>query len=380
MKARILKIQERHLQTPGVLASLADFTCTEGDQVDPRVVIDNPDVSLYCFDDASKQAIFAQLPSGTDLTKAAFVYLAQGEQAERLIAVPYDAFLGLAAELPKVENLIPIYTTGRSGSTLISHILNELDTVISLSEPDVASQFAHLRGKDRSRDVELAKLLDSTLRFLFKPNGYKNRSATTYALKFRSEGVQVMDLYASTFPKAKGLFSYRDAVGCVASFYRLFIKYGVPEREPLSEWTGFFLQQCAKDAADLRFYLGEGNEDIPLAKALALWWLFSMEAYLTQYERGVRALIVRYDDLNTHREETLRAVFTYCGLPASGVEKALRAFERDAQAGTGLARAYPKQGNALRLSDQQVADVYEVLERHPVINTPDFVLPGTLSV
>lgn len=46
----------------------------------------------------------------------------------------------------------------------------------------------------------------------------------------------------------------------------------------------------------------------------------------------------------------------------------------------GLARADPKQGNTLRLTDQQVADIHEVLQRHPVINTPDFVLPGTLTV
>lgn len=336
MTARILTIKERHLQTPGQLASLADFSCIDGDEVDPRVVLDNPNLSLYCFDDATRQAIFVELPSGVDLTKSPFVYMTQGEEAERLIAVSYDTFLRLAAELPKVENLIPIYITGRSGSTLISHIFNELDTVMSLSEPDVASQFAHLRATDGSRNVELSRLLDSALRFLFKLNGYK--SATTYALKFRSEGVQVMDLYQATFPQAKNLFSYRDAVGFVSSFYRLFTSFGVPEREPLSEWTAFFMQQCGKNEDDLRFYLGRGNDDIPLAKALALWWLFSMEAYLTQHERGVRALAVRYDDLNMHREEALQGIFAYCGLPVASVKGALKAFERDAQAGTVLAR------------------------------------------
>lgn len=378
MTARILTIKERHLQTPGQLASLADFSCVDGDEVDPKVVLDNPNLSLYCFDDATRQAIFVELPSGVDLTKSPFVYKTQGEEAVCLIAVPYDTFLQLAADLPKVENLIPIYITGRSGSTLISHIFNELDTVMSLSEPDAASQFAHLRDTDRSRDVELSRLLDSALRFLFKPNGYK--SATTYALKFRSEGVQVMDLYQATFPQAKNLFSYRDAVGVVSSFYRLFTGFGVPEREPLSEWTGFFLQQCGKDADDLRFYLGRGDDDIPLAKALALWWLYSMEAYLTQHERGVRALAVRYEDLNMRREETLRGVFAYCGLPVSSVKGALRAFERDAQAGTVLAREDAKRGNALRLSEQQVADIHDVLQRHPIIKLPDYMLPGTLTV
>ena len=76
----------------------------------------------------------------------------------------------------------------------------------------------------------------------------------------------------------------------------------------------------------------------------------------------------------------MRGIFAYCGLPVSDVKGALRAFERDAQAGTVLSRENAKQGNALRLSDQQVADVHDVLQRHPVIKTPDYMLPGTLTV
>jgi len=66
--------------------------------------------------------------------------------------------------------------------------------------------------------------------------------------------------------------------------------------------------------------------------------------------------------------------------PVSNVRQALGAFEWDAHARTPLTRADPERGNTLRLSDQQVADIHEVLQRHPIINTPDFVLPGTLSV
>lgn len=374
MTARSLTIKQRHLQTPGQLASLADFSCVEGEGVDPRIVLESPDISLYCFDDATKRVIFVELPPGVDLTKSPFVYMTQGERAERLITLSYGAFMQLAAELPKVDDLILIYITGRSGSTLLSHVFNELDTIVSLSEPDAASQFAHLREADGSRDAELCNLIDSTVRFLFKPNPHKH--ASTYVLKFRSEAVQVMDLYQATFPQAKNLFSYRDALGWTASFYRLFKGLGVPEHEPLSEWLTFFKQMCKKEAGDLQTYLGEDDEDIPLTKALALWWLFQMEAYLTQCERGIPVLVVGYDDLNAHRERVLSGIFTYCGLPLVGVKKALRAFERDAQAGTPLAREDAARGNALRLSDKQVADIYDVLKRHPVVKTPDFKPPG----
>lgn len=216
MSARVLAIKQRYLRTAtGEIASLADFTYVEGDEVDPEVVVENPDLSLYCLDDAGKRAILVKLSPGVDLTQVPFVYQAQGERAERLVAVAYDDFRQL---------------------------------------------------------------------------------------------------------------------------------------------------------------------DVPLLKVVALWWLFHMEACLAQYERGVRALAVRYDDLNGHREAVVRKIFAYCGLPVSNVARALKAFEKDAQAGTPLARENATKGNALKLSNQQLADVYNVLARHPVINTPNFVLPGTLSV
>lgn len=378
MSARVLTINERHLRTPGNLASLADFTCTEGEEVNPKVVVEDLDMSLYCLDDETRRAIFVKLPPGVDLTKAPFVYLTQGERAEYLVAIPYDAFKQLAVGLPETENLVSIYGTGRSGSTLISHAFNASGAVVSLSEPDVATQFTLLREPDGSRDAELSGLIDSAVRFLFRPNPYNQ--ATTCALKFRGLAVRAMDLYGLALPRARSLLLYREAVGWVTSMYRLFKESGASEREPLTERIGFFEQLYKKDADDLKVYLGEGDEDVPLVKSLALWWLFLMEDCLTQYERGVRALAVRYDDLNTHREAVLNQIFAYCDLPVSGVERALAAFDRDAQVGTGLARADPKQGNALRLTDLQLADIYDVLERHPVINTPDFRLPETLEV
>jgi hypothetical protein len=139
-------------------------------------------------------------------------------------------FRQLAHQLPEVKHLIMSYMTGRSGSTLLSHLFNELDTVLSFSEPDVATQFVRLRSDDLSRDGELQDLLDCTVRFLFKPTATK--TPTTYALKLKNEGTQLMDLYHAAFPQARNLFLYRDAIGFVHSFYRLFKRWQVPEVLP----------------------------------------------------------------------------------------------------------------------------------------------------
>jgi hypothetical protein len=166
MTVQYLTIEAKHRQMPGLLASLADFSCTPSNAIDPELVRTNPNISLYCLDDATQRAIFVELPPTVDLATAPFVYLTQYEAAQRLIAVPYETFRQIAHALPEVQHLILTYITGRSGSTLLSHVFNALDAVRSFAEPDVATQFVHLRRADGQRDAELRDLLDCTVRFL----------------------------------------------------------------------------------------------------------------------------------------------------------------------------------------------------------------------
>ena len=62
------------------------------------------------------------------------------------------------------------------------------------------------------------------------------------------------------------------------------------------------------------------------------------------------------------------------------VAQALRAYERDSQAGTVLARDNPAQGNQLRLTDDQHASIERILRRHPVIKGNDFQPPNLLRL
>ncbi len=377
MTARYLNIEEKHRGHPGMIASVADFTLTEGEAVDAEVVL-RPNVSLYCFDDAAKEAIFVELPDTADLSTAPFVYYMQYEQAERLIAISYAEFRQLAHTLPNVDNLIMIYISGRSGSTLISHIFNELDGVMSLSEPDVGTQFAYMRTTGNMHEAELRDLLDCTVRMLFKPTPFK--TPTTYALKLRSEALKVMDLYQATFPQAKNLYSYRDAIGFVSSFYRVLYDPSYPELMPRAEFVDSFGEFMREDFTRVEQYLGPTAEQFSYIELLTLWWVVAVEWYLAQVARGIPALAVSYADLNSRREATLKAIFEYCELPTTQIEKALRAYERDSQAGTFLAREKPTEGNKLRLTEAQIESIRAILARHSVIKTSDFVAPGTPSV
>ncbi len=369
---------ERSRSLMAGLASPADFRVSARRAVEAEIVCREPNINLYCLDDVAREALFVELPTDVDLSAVPFVYQTQYERVQGLIAIPYATLVELARRLPAVDHLVMIYMTGRSGSTLLSRVFNELDTVISLSEPDVATQFVQLRAAYGGRDPELRGLLDSTLRFLFKPTPLKTPS--TCVLKPRNEGVQVMDLYQATFPHAKNLFLYRDAMGFVSSFYRISRSWPLPESSPVGELLAHRSRMVNQEFTHLKACLEEDQREISMPQFFTLWWLGVMEHYLAQCERGIPVLAVRYADLNAQPEKVLSAIFTHCDLPSARARETLAAFGRDAQAGTQLARVSPREGNPLRLTDAQRQEVGAILQRHPVVNHSDFVVPGTLRV
>jgi hypothetical protein len=378
MQAQYLNINAKHRQLAGFHASLTDFSVTPGEAVSADVVCADPALSLYCLDQATQQAIFAELPPEVDLARVPLVFLAQYMMARRLLAVPFDTFRQLARELPAVEQLIIIYMTGRSGSTLLSHLLNTVDNVRSLSEPDAAAHFVHLRRAEGLPATELRELLDSTVRFLLKPTPFK--APSVLALKLRSEGTQLMELFQTSFPRVTNIFSYREAFGFVRSFYRILTRDRNPAPTPVDRFVASFRQLTTYDVTSLLVCLDPGTTALSVPQFLTVRWMAIMEWYLAQQARGIPALAIRYDDLNSRREQVVSAMFQYCGLPTAAVPQALGAFAQDAQAGTPVARDVPDQGNQLQLSEEQRQEILRILKRHPRIQAPDFVVPGTLQV
>jgi hypothetical protein len=378
MIARYLNIVEKCQPFVATVSNLANFKVSDGEEVDPGIILSDPKLSPYCLDDATRRIIFVELPADVNLAAVPFIYQTQYEHAVRLLAMSYDTFREVAHTLPAVENLILVYISGRSGSTLLSHVFNTLDNVVSLSEPDITTQFVELRGTDGSRDAELTDLFRCLVRVMFKPAFVE--TANTFALKFRSEALRVMDLYQAAFPQAHNLFLYRDALGFAASFYRIFKRAHLSETMPLSEFITNFGAQYQRDISGFAAYLAADTSEISMAQLLAMWWIITMESYQDQYERGIPILAVRYADLNAQREQVLTAIFDYCGLPTKQVAQTLSVFERDSQAGTILAREKPTEGNAFQLTDEQIAEITTILARHPLIKVSDFIAPGTLTL
>lgn len=89
---------------------------------------------------------------------------------------------------------------------------------------------------------------------------------------------------------------------------------------------------------------------------------------------------MRYEDLNSNRLKTVTQFFEYCNLSCNRAMQGLTAFARDSQQGTVLARDNPKCGNATLLDETQKSQITAIIAQHLVIQSPDFIMPGTLML
>ncbi len=209
MSARVLNIVDKVKPFPSSNTAPENFVLSDGESVPPQIVVDNPNLSLYCLDDERKEALFVETPPEVDLSQAPFYYVTQYEHALRLIALSYDRFHQIADDIP-LSRLIVIHSTGRCGSTLISQAFNTVEGVRSLSEPDIYTQIHLMRYLDRSRDDDYARLLASSTKFYCL-------NTPVLALKFRAMCIFVGDLLYRAFPDATNLFLYRNAETWVRS-------------------------------------------------------------------------------------------------------------------------------------------------------------------
>jgi hypothetical protein len=187
-----------------------------------------------------------------------------------------------------------LFSIGRCGSTLLSRMLQRVEVIRSLSEPDIYFQVA----KDlvpcgryyNLRDIvrEATRMLD-----LF------HRDRPVLAVKLRGLCTNLAPVVHSLYPAARYLFMYRDIEPWARSTHRAF---GVPVERLAAQWR--------RDVAQWRGLVAAG---VPLMS-------FS------------------YEDLVARPRETMAAILGHCGLDRAHAEAAIGALGRDSQAGLGISR------------------------------------------
>ena len=380
MKATQFFIEDRLYQKPSHIpvASIDDFSYQEGAVINAEVITDDPNISLYCLDDEHRQAIFVVLPSDISLSKAPFYYQAQFDNAQSLIALPYQELYELAAKVKlTLAEPILIYSTGRCGSTLLHHIFNESGEVVSFSEPDVFTQMIHLQARNSLQDLEIISLIQDCTRLIFKP--ISGLRAYHHAIKFRNQCIALMELFHQAFPKAKNLFLYRNALDYVASEYRLLNRHRISNLVPVNDALAW-LERYHGTIALGKLGICLKTDTLSWFECFALNWLIIMDRALAYSAQNIPMLPVRYEDLNSNRLKTVTQLFEYCNLPCTRVMEGLKAFERDSQQGTVLARDSSNCGNTTLFDETQKSKIAAIIAQHPVIQSPNFIMPGTLRL
>ncbi|WP_299489627.1 sulfotransferase [Acaryochloris sp. IP29b_bin.137] len=374
MSSKILHIQGK--QRPDLLSivKLQDFDYIEGEDIESKTILEKSNISLYCLDLQNQKAIFVETPSNIFLADASFVHQTQYEYAQKLIAVPFQDLFQLAEawESP-IKQLVIVYSVGRCGSTLLSKVFNQVDSVVSLSEPDFFSQIVAIRNTDGSNDQEITQLLKICIVLLGKTT-LKGESSCLI-IKLRSFCIELGDLIYKAYPDAKVLFLYRNLEDVVKSSIRAFVFLStmLPTiAQNIDVYSKFI--PLLKDYANYIDFNDPNAIDVYTAS-----WLSVMQRYLLLRQQGITICALRYEDLLANPHQMVTSIFKYCDLPTDEVHQACEAFKTDAHSNSNL--SWKKiNNNGVEIPDASKIrqKIEKLLNRHPEIKQSNFIVPGTL--
>jgi hypothetical protein len=365
-------------RTPIGWANLDDFDLGPATTTPASTVIDQPGWTLYGLDHARDLAVFTDLPDGTDLADSPFAYATQHRLARNVLTMPLADLEAVADLAPQVPRVVLIFSIGRCGSTLLSHALNTVPGVWCLSEPDAFStlilQHYHSRQRLAFPRDQIIRLIRACTRLQFRPP--KDRQATVFATKFRSQALFQADLYHEALPEAACLFLYRDALGWANSVYSMMRQYGFPDALTGADRTlAWSIFTAASDPAPLANAIDLSAPEVPMELALGPAWSSNMAEYTRHLQAGVPFLALRYNDFNRDREASIARMLLHCGLPAEHAGTALQAFEQDSQSGTHLSREVTTE----RLSPDRLDRLARLMSRQSDFGAPDLILPDIYS-
>ncbi|HEX6507559.1 MAG TPA: sulfotransferase domain-containing protein [Chloroflexota bacterium] len=360
-----LYIEKKCKPHPLAVASVKDFACEAGEGVDLDI-LDEPRVTLYCLDNASRRAIFVETDPDVEATESTFLWQGQYEHARRLLALPYDDLRRLAGPIDGT-GITFIHSVGRCGSTLLTEAFREAGSVTSLAEPDVYTQIAGWRSEGKWTDSELIDLARSATAFLLRPAAATSERLSVVKLR----GIWIADLLRTALPEASHVFLYRGLRSWIVSSARAyFTLFDNPSEESWARLVRHLARYSPFLAEEL-----QTSRDVPSPlEVLALQWLSVVHRYVEERER-TPMLRVRYEDMVAHPHETIGSVFHHVGLPGESVSAGVRTFERDSQEGTLLSRDAIRTRAGEAITEREWDRVRAVVERYPLSCSDARALP-----
>ena len=339
MSVDLMEITARSKGGPADLSAISDFTLRPAGQILEADLLRSPDWTLYCLDLPSKQALFVELPPGTDLSEAAFAYSHQFTGARRAALMPFDQFIATSHAIAPRSELAFLFSTGRCGSTLASRIFAQLPEVWSLSEPDYLTNLA-LARLTLAPDEMAALVRAATMWTCRPPNG---RTPETIVIKPRSEAVLIATACRQAFPDSRNVFLYRDLLGYANSCFKFGQRIIGPELFFAEEaWRGTWdFLMAGTPISILTECFAPDHGPIDWAEFLTLVWDLRIDGYLRALRQGMVFTAIHYHDLNTYRAKETGPLLQACGIPLRHLDQAMTAFGEDSHKGNPGANAAP---------------------------------------
>lgn len=350
------EILDRYKELELMFADRGDFTLGEGRPFDAREILTNPRCTLYSLDVERREAIFVETPADVDLGAAPFYFIEQYRKATFLVSVSFDTFHELAEELVFDEKrLALVYSVGRCGSTLVSKAFEAVPRVCSLSEPDTLTLLVCFRGSGRMEDAELQLFARDCIRFACKPLAF-SEDCDFWAIKFRSQCLEICDLLDRSFPKATNLYLTRDPVSWIESAYRAFVD---PESVD-DEGTKQFLEDVFAGMYGLIREVRIPGKPMPVWKVWLYNWIANVETRLRLGESGVAFCEASFAEIKRDPEAVMRRLFDACCIELEDWTPVHAALVRDSQEGSGIAQSLINDA-ARRLPDRNREEAIELL-------------------
>lgn len=373
MIATLFDIEAKHRNSPIATVFISDFVLRESGQIAAETILQNPHITLYSLDFDNKRAVFVETPPDVDLSQAPFYYLAQYENAIRVLTISFETMIQLAESITIDDSrLVIVHSVGRSGSTLASQIFAQVEGVINISEPDALSLLAIMRFTRPEKVDELKTLLLASIHLLCK-----TPTETAWVIKGRGQIIELADWLKHYFPHTKNIFLYRNAETWLNSSIRAFGTFvnqpSIEDADADTSFRKFIKVRLSKMAQYNAAHLPSFPE------TLALMWLSTMERYLTWHDMGIEMLAIRYANWRSDPQKTAIAMLDYCNCLPADMTAVYKALNRDSQKGTYLSQqAVKHHKTAIKASDLEI--LTHQLQKHPIIKTADFEVPNTFTV
>jgi len=331
--------------------------------ITPEALLDDPGAMLAAVELTRDRAAFVLVDRPEHVLAQPFLYDAQRAHARAVVEVPLGRLLSWAERCAPVRDPILLYSTARSGSTLLVRALDRIDGMLGVSEPDAFTQLAEHPAF--TRDPRCVALLRACTTLLFG----SRRRAARLALKFRTQVLAIGAQLHAAWPTAPAVFLRRPLVPSVESYAHAFVDARRWRLERTALFRAWLRLRIANDGYGIapQLWPPAGRPDAaalaelgPAYHAVAYWWSACGWAARLRGS-GVDLLELDYDTLVGAHEQTIAAVLAHAGEDPRRAAESLPAFAEPSQQGAQHVRA---RGPSPRLQPRDVAKLRELLRNH----------------